>query len=421
MPHEIVVPELGESILEATVARWLKSEGDELEAAEAVVELETDKVNLEVGSEQPGVLAEIRVEEGQDVEVGQVLGVVEAAGGAGQPDGEGGPEATPVAQKLAEEWQIDLAQVSGTGSGGRVTKSDVEAFKSEAADEERADTAGRAAERATAAEQAERTAERATAAEQAERTVERAPAEERAERAAEPAPTDGEERVRMSRRRRTIARVLVEAQREAAILTTFNEVDMSQIMRLRRAHNPDFEQRHGVKLGITSFFVKACIAALKRFPRLNAELQGDEIVLKKHYDIGIAIGDERGLVVPVLRAADSMNFAEIEARIEQLVQRARQSELTLEELQGGTFSITNGGVYGSLLSTPILNPPQSGILGLHKIEQRPVAVEEEIVIRPMMYVALSYDHRIVDGREAVQFLVAIKEYVEQPAAMLLED
>jgi 2-oxoglutarate dehydrogenase E2 component (dihydrolipoamide succinyltransferase) len=431
--EEIRVPELGESVLEATVIRWLKKEGDAVQAGEPVLELETDKVNLEVGSEWAGVLQEIRVEQGQDVQVGDVLALINtdaepapkaespaeppaskgasrqeetgsAMGGDGprpsEPERKPGPDekaateaapvprekprkretrATPVAQQMAREAGIDLTQVEGSGRDGRVTKADLEAH-----------IAGR--ER----EPQENTAE----------TVERG--ERRVER------------VRMSRRRRTIAQRMVEAQRTAAMLTTFNEIDMGAVMALRRRRNPAFEERHGVKLGITSFFIKAAVAALQEFPRLNAELDGDEMVLKRFYDIGVAIGDEKGLVVPVLRDADAMSFPEIEVRINALVEKTRQGDLAIEDLRGGTFTITNGGVFGSLLSTPILNPPQVAILGLHRIEDRPIAREGAVEIHPMMYVALSYDHRIVDGREAVQFLARVKEYIEDPSLLLLE-
>lgn len=412
MMEEILVPELGESVLEATVIRWLKKEGDPVQAGDPVAELETDKVNLEVGSEWSGMLTEIRTNEGEDVQVGDVLAVVDpeaeipstreqprqpekTVGREEEPaedqerspaSAESGQEmeremevrATPVAREMASEAGLDLSAVQGSGAGGRITKADVEGH------------------------------------------LEAAEQEADAPRASEPKEERAEERVRMSRRRRTIARRMVEAQSAAAMLTTFNEINMGAVMDLRRRRNPGFQERHGVKLGIVSFFIKACVAALKEYPRLNAEIDGEEMVLKHYYDIGVAIGDEKGLVVPVVRNVDQMTFAQIEAEINGLVEKTREGELDIEDLRGGTFTITNGGVFGSLLSTPILNPPQVAILGLHKIEDRPIALEEEIVIQPMMYVALSYDHRIVDGREAVQFLVRIKEYIEDPGLLLVE-
>ncbi len=421
MASQIVVPDLGESVLEATIARWLKQEGDRVSAGEPVLVLETDKVDLEVSADRDGVLARIERKEGEDVRVGDVLGIVEAADGATEtqpaaqaqaapaeareaarsevaPPDESPQEekVTPVARRLAEEHQIDLKRVSPKTPGGRITKEDVERYL-----------------------QSQTPAAKPTAAP----APPPAPAPAPAPRVEAPATSDGakrEERIRMSRRRRTIAERLVEAQRTAAMLTTFNEIDMTNVMELRQRRKESFQQRYGVSLGLSSFFVKAAIGALKAFPRLNAEIQGDEIVLKHYYDIGVAIGASEGLVVPVLRDADRMSFAEIERQIKDFARQAEDNTLSLEALRGGTFTITNGGVFGSLLSTPILNPPQVGILGLHKIEQRPVALNGEVVIRPMMYVALSYDHRIVDGREAVQFLVRVKELVEDPEALLIE-
>ncbi len=427
MAVDIVVPELGESVVEATVARWLKDEGDPVAVGEPVVELETDKVNLEVGAEKGGVLARIAVQAGEDVAVGDVLGQIdedaaaptESAEKAPEPEkaedarvggevqtpvpaspetaptpaaesartGGDGQAATPVAQRMAAEHDIDLSEVVPTGERDRVTKRDVQRHLD------------------------------------AQKDAAKPPAKEGAAPVSASQPRRGdrrEERVRMSRRRRTIARRLVEAQQTAAMLTTFNEIDMSAVMALRARRKEAFQQRHGVKLGIASFFVRAAVGALKAFPRLNAEIDGDEMVLKYYYDIGVAIGDPEGLVVPVLRDVDGMTFAQIEAEIRRFAQQVEEGTLALEDLQGGTFTITNGGVFGSMLSTPILNPPQVGILGLHKIEDRPVAVDGEVVIRPIMYVALSYDHRIVDGREAVQFLVRIKELIEDPETMLLE-
>lgn len=410
MSIEIVVPEMGESVIEATVRAWLKKEGDFVEAGEALVELETDKVNLEVGAKASGVLAKIQVGEGQDVKVGDVLGSInaDAKQPASKPDTQPAPpkpetpptpqekpqavqaqtpQVTPVASRVAREQNVDVSKVRGTGPDGRVTKSDVEQFVQN--------------QSSTGSEAAKQPAKPSPVA-----------SGESAERR--------EERERMSRRRRTIAQRLLEASQSTAMLTTFNEINMSAVMDLRRRRNEAFQARHGIKLGFTSFFTKASISALKSFPRLNAEIQGDEIVLKNYYDIGIAVGAEEGLVVPVLRAADRLSFAEIEKQVKVFSGKANDGSLSVEDLRGGTFTITNGGVFGSMLSTPILNLPQVGILGLHKIEDRPVAENGQVVIRPMMYVALSYDHRIVDGREAVQFLVQVKELIEDPAWMLVE-
>jgi 2-oxoglutarate dehydrogenase E2 component (dihydrolipoamide succinyltransferase) len=418
MPIRIVVPELGESVVEATVARWLKREGDRVAVGEAVAELETDKVNLEVGAERTGVLVRIERKEGEDVRVGDVLGVIEEApvevSGPPQMDdaissatkeAEAPPQepmrppekerakATPVAKSLAQAHGVDPAQVPASGPGGRPTKEDILS----------------SLERQKASRQAEIPATPAvTAGTGASQPV---PAAEREGR---------DERVRMSRRRQTIARRLVEAQHTAAMLTTFNEIDMSAVMEIRRRGKESFQEQHGVSLGIMPFFVRAAIGALKRCPRLNAEVQGDEMLLKRYYDIGIAIAATEGLVVPMLRDADRMSFAEIEKAIDEYVRKAEKGALSLEDLRGGTFTITNGGVFGTLLSTPILNPPQVGILGLHKIEDRPIARGGEIVIRPMMYVALSFDHRIVDGREASLFLGRVKELIEDSEALWLE-
>ena len=407
MSIEIIVPEMGESVIEATVRAWLKKEGDFVEAGEALVELETDKVNLEVGAKASGVLAKIQVGEGQDVKVGDVLGSINAD--AKQPASSSAPQpaspkpepvptpqekpqtvqpqVTPVASRVAREQNVDLSKVRGTGPDGRVTKSDVQQYA------QKQSSAG-----SEAAKQPSKPSQAASF-ESAERR---------------------EERERMSRRRRTIAQRLLEASQSTAMLTTFNEINMSAVMDLRRRRNEAFQARHGIKLGFTSFFTKASISALKSFPRLNAEIQGDEIVLKNYYDIGIAVGAEEGLVVPVLRDADRLSFAEIEKQVKVFSGKANDGSLSVEDLRGGTFTITNGGVFGSMLSTPILNLPQVGILGLHKIEERPIAENGQVVIRPMMYVALSYDHRIVDGREAVQFLVQVKELLEDPAWMLVE-
>jgi 2-oxoglutarate dehydrogenase E2 component (dihydrolipoamide succinyltransferase) len=416
MTVEVLVPEMGESVLEATVTEWLKQEGDYVDVGDVLLELETDKVNLEVGAKSAGVLEKIKVQQGEDVKVGDVLALInekaaqpeesapepaaekeavrkkETAGGDGHVPARGTvPQITPVASRLAKEKGVDVSVLSGTGPEGRVTRSDVEQFL-----------------------QGEKKAERT------ERQAEVQP-ERLAEKAKEEIPPSRrEERVRMSRRRRTIAERLLEAQQTTAMLTTFNEVDMSAVIDMRKRRNETFQEHHGVKLGFMSFFVKAAIGALKAFPRVNGEIDGDEIVLKHYYDIGMAIGAEEGLVVPVIRDADRLSFAEIEQAIKVFVGKTQEGKLSIEDLRGGTFTITNGGVFGSLLSTPILNPPQVGILGLHKIEERPIASDGEVVIRPMMYVALSYDHRIVDGREAVQFLVKIKELIEDPEKLLLE-
>jgi 2-oxoglutarate dehydrogenase E2 component (dihydrolipoamide succinyltransferase) len=422
---DIVVPEVGESIVDARVAKWLKKPGDAVAAGDPLVELETDKIDLEVSAPQAGVLTRIDHEDGADVKVGEVLGVIEEQGAAPAPGASGNgsaakqaapaaapqpaaeqpakraadaekTRATPAARKAAERNDVDLSQVRGSGDAGRVMRKDVEnAFSAErpAAAEAKAPPAGPQARSAPPPP---------------------APARPRVEG------DRGETRERMSKRRATIARRLVEAQSTAAMLTTFNEVDMSAVMALRERHKQAFKERHGVGLGVSSFFVKACIGALREFPRINAEIQGDEIVLKRYYDIGVAVGASEGLVVPVLRDADRLSFAEIEAEIRRFAKAAEDGSLTLADLRGGTFTITNGGVFGSLLSTPILNPPQVGILGLHAIKDRAVAVGGQVVVRPMMYTALTYDHRIVDGSEAVRFLVRIKELVEDPGALLLE-
>lgn len=422
MTTDIVVPQMGESVVEATVGEWLVSEGDRVQVGDPLVSLETDKVDVEVGADTGGVVGRIDKERGEDVAVGDVLGAIEEDGAAAdaeeeveseetadkeatakseeepapEPEAEEAePErATPVARRMAEAQGVDLAQIGGSGPGGKVTKQDVadylETAEAEAEPEE---------------EKPEREAPRP------------APAEEK--EATERPRADRETRQRMTRRRRTIASRLVEAQQNAAMLTTFNEIDMSAVMDLRSRRRDDFQEKHGVKLGFTSFFVKAVIGALKAFPRLNAEIEGNDMILKHYYDIGIAVGVEEGLVVPVVRDADRKSFAEIEDAVRDFAGRARDGELTLDELMGGAFTITNGGVFGSMLSTPILNPPQVGILGLHNIVERPVAINGDMEIRPIMYVALSYDHRIVDGREAVQFLVRVKELIEDPEELLL--
>ncbi|HEX3033894.1 MAG TPA: 2-oxoglutarate dehydrogenase complex dihydrolipoyllysine-residue succinyltransferase [Thermodesulfobacteriota bacterium] len=446
MATNIVVPELGESIYEATVVRWLKQEGEPISLGEAIVEMETEKANFEIGAEQAGVLARIEHKEGEDVKVGDVLGVIEEGGAEKTGEAKKAPEkaekapkeeklkeeeakeekeppakekerelrvvkeeaeekpsreaaeerVTPVARRIAEEHGIELSKVTGTGPSNRITKEDVESYVEKQ----------KAQPEAAPQERKEKRAEP-----EVEREEPTPPLEERGRR---------EERVKMSRRRRTIARRMVEAQHNAAMLTTFNEIDMTAVMELRKRRKDSFKERYRVSLGLSSFFVKAVIGALKAFPQINAEIQEDYLIFKHYYDIGMAIGASQGLVVPVLRDADRMTFAQIEKAVRDLAQKAEDGSLSLEDLRGGTFTITNGGVFGSLMSTPILNPPQSGILGLHKIEDRPVVIKGEIVIRPMMYVALSYDHRVVDGREAVQFLVKVKQLIEDPEVLLIE-
>jgi 2-oxoglutarate dehydrogenase E2 component (dihydrolipoamide succinyltransferase) len=386
----IVVPELGESVVEARVARWLKKAGDQVEVGEPLVELETEKVDLEVNADKRGVIASIAHNEGDDVKIGDVLGVIDENGAAVQatpPSGNGSKQAAPSRSEAKAETEPSTSP------------------KPEA----------KAVEPATAPEPLVSPKAKAEPAPTRE-----APIAPTTERPVAPTGTRTEERVRMTKRRATIARRLVEAQHTSAMLTTFNEVDMSAVMSLRERQKDAFKKAHGIGLGIASFFVKASIAALREFPALNAEIQGDEIVYKRYYDIGMAVGAEGGLVVPVLRDADRLTFPQLEKAIRDFATKAQDGTLTLEDLRGGTFTITNGGVFGSLMSTPILNPPQVGILGLHKIQDRVVPVNGQPVIRPMMYVALSYDHRIVDGREAVQFLVRIKHYVEDPGNLLLE-
>ncbi len=411
MSTNIVVPELGESIVEATVIRWFKSEGDSVKIGEALLELETEKANFEVAAEKPGIIKTILKRDNDDVEVGEVLGVLEEADASSavqaevvkeedqekeepsQPKEEVLEKITPVARRLAEEFDVDLSKVEATGTSGRITKEDVERYIQMEVEESEIE--------ASSVE-----------------TIHKAPAVIPPTLAV---PRDvREERIKMSRRRRTIARRMLEATQTTAMLTTFNEVDMSAVMELRKRRKESFIERYGVNLGLNSFFVKASIGALKEFPPVNGEIDGDDMILKYYYDIGVAIGASEGLVVPVLKNADSMSFAEIEKRIKEFAVKAEENTLALEDIMGGTFTITNGGVFGSLMSTPILNPPQVGILGLHKIEQRPIVINGELEIRPMMYVALSYDHRIVDGREAVQFLVRLKELIQDPESLLLE-
>ena len=431
MPVEIRVPQLGESVVEATIGKWLKREGESVVEGEPVVELETEKVNLEVSAEAAGVIGKIEAPEGTTVRVGQVIGTIDtgvrAAGppaaapvlAAGEPAAaqpaqpRAGVEAaggihpsSPSARRLAEEHGLDLQLIPGTGPGGRVTREDVLDYL----DRQRAPSPPPTGVAVAPPTAPPRPPEAAPA----------APPPQPAVAAPPLVPERREERVRLSRRRLTIARRLLEAQETAAMLTTFNEIDMSAVQDVRQRRKEAFQKEHGVGLGFMSFFTKAAVGALKAFPHVNAELQGEELVLKRYYDIGVAVDTEGGLVVPVVRDADRKTFAEIEREIADLATRARDNKLTLADLQGGTFTITNGGVFGSLLSTPILNTPQVGILGMHRIQERPVVRNGQVVIRPMMYVALSYDHRVVDGREAVLFLVRIKEMVEDPETLLLE-
>jgi 2-oxoglutarate dehydrogenase E2 component (dihydrolipoamide succinyltransferase) len=422
MSEKILVPVLGESITEATVAKWLKKEGDTVEVDEAIVELETDKVNLEVPSPIDGVLSEINSKDGETVEVGALLGTISQNGVqpsekkvitkiepknvennvvnleikketpkiSEEPEEEplvltneakedkpnssnkNNEILSPAVRKILVENKIDLKKVSGSGKEGRILKGDLISMMGE-----------------------------------------------------NPQPSERkikygqEERIKMSRLRQTIAKRLKQAQENAALLTTFNEVDMSSIMEMRKENQEDFQSRYGIKLGFMSFFVKACVAALKTFPSVNAEIEGDEIIYKNYYNISFAVGTEKGLVVPVLRDADQLSFADIEKNIKTISEKARDGKITIEDLQGGTFTISNGGVYGSMLSTPILNLPQSGVLGMHNIVERPTVVDGEIKIRPIMYLALSYDHRIIDGKESVSFLKMVKENLEDPRRLFL--
>ncbi|MBL6862926.1 MAG: 2-oxoglutarate dehydrogenase complex dihydrolipoyllysine-residue succinyltransferase [Candidatus Pelagibacter bacterium] len=423
MSEKILVPVLGESITEATVAKWLKNEGDTVEADEAIVELETDKVNLEVPSPIDGVLSEINSKDGETVEVGALLGTISQNGTQPsekkiitkiepkktennvvnleikkeipkvfeEPEEEepliltnevkeektdssnkNNEVLSPAVRKIVVENKIDLKKVSGSGKEGRILKGDLISMMGE-----------------------------------------------------NPQPSERkikygqEERIKMSRLRQTIAKRLKQAQENAALLTTFNEVDMTGIMEMRKENQEDFQSRYGIKLGFMSFFVKACVAALKMYPSVNAEIDGDEIIYKNYYNMSFAVGTEKGLVVPVLRDADQLSFADIEKNIKTISEKARDGKITIEDLQGGTFTISNGGVYGSMLSTPILNLPQSGVLGMHNIVERPMVVDGEIKIRPIMYLALSYDHRIIDGKESVSFLKMVKENLEDPRRLFL--
>jgi 2-oxoglutarate dehydrogenase E2 component (dihydrolipoamide succinyltransferase) len=402
MAVELKVPPLGESITEAVVGKWNKKKGDTVSADEALVVLETDKVTIDVPAPAAGSIATVAFQEGDKVRVGDVLGTIEAGAGASAPKAAAPASApapvaeapaaasgattriTPTAKNIAEDNKLDVGQLKGSGTGGRITKEDVLGQLNR-------------------------------------------PAEAPAQRAPAPAAPSGpraradrEERVKMTPLRRRVAERLIQAQSTAAILTTFNEVDMGAVMDLRKQYNEKFQAKYGIKLGFMSFFVRAAVEALKTFPQVNAEIDGDDVVFKHYYDIGVAVSGSRGLVVPVVRDADTLSLAELEKKIGDYGARARNDKLTLPELQGGTFTISNGGTFGSMLSTPILNPPQTGILGMHNIVERPVARNGQVVIRPIMYLALSYDHRLIDGREAVQFLVRVKDCIEDPTRLLLE-
>ena len=389
MAKDLVVPTLGESVTEATVSKWLKQVGDPVKADEPVVELETDKVSVAVPSPETGILSEIKIQAGSTVNVGAILGSVGAGtASVAKKEPVKAPEPvkpkivevpvskkeilSPAVKRIVEEKRIDISTISGSGRDGRILKGDL------------LESMG----------------------------LPSVPSSARA--------TKGdEERVKMTRLRATIAKRLKEAQNNAAMLTTFNEIDMSRIIEMRAEYKDGFQKRYGVKLGFMSFFVRSCVEALKAFPVINAEIQQDEIVYKNYYNIGVAVGTEKGLVVPVVRNADELSFADIEKQIIALGEKAKTGQLSIEELQGGTFTITNGGIYGSMLSTPILNPPQSAVLGMHNIVQRAVVVEGKVEVRPIMYLALSYDHRIIDGKDAVSFLVRVKEYLEDPRRLFL--
>ena len=399
MADKIIVPTLGESITEATVAKWLKKVGDSVGADEAIVSLETDKVSVDVTSPKDGVLTEILASEGSTVQVGGALGLVGAPSSKAPVKKEEikkeeikiveikkeesasskkietvskKNELSPAVKRIVEEKNIDIESISGSGKEGRILKGDLVGLMG----------------------------------------FSPSPNKKKIE-------VGEEERVKMTRLRSTIAKRLKDAQNNAAILTTFNEVDMSMIIQIRKDNKEEFEKRYGVKLGFMSFFIKACVNALETFPAVNAEIQGEEIIYKNYYNIGVAVGTDKGLIVPVLRNADELSFAEIEKEIVNLGTRAKNNQLSIDELQGGTFTITNGGIYGSMLSTPIINPPQSGVLGMHNIVQRAVVISGKIEIRPIMYLALSYDHIIIDGKEAVSFLVRVKEILEDPRRLFL--
>jgi 2-oxoglutarate dehydrogenase E2 component (dihydrolipoamide succinyltransferase) len=461
MSVEIRVPSLGESIVDATIASWLKKEGDSVQRGEALVELETDKINVEVNAEQDGVLQKIAKQAGDVVAVGEVIGMLGAEaintvdGNVASANGsitrksaiqQAAPEQqkgaspsptetqrppSPLARRIAAEYNVDIAQVKGSSPHGRVTRDDVINYleqnvhrKEAVAQEQGTGTFSPLATDTPSSPVPPQTEISPIPTAQAPSITPPPARPETATRPQQPVPepiqAGREERIRMSRRRQTIAQRLVEAQHTAAMLTTFNEIDMSAVMDVRARRKDAFKEKYNVSLGFMSFFTKAVIGSLRAFPRLNAEIEGDDMILKHYYDIGIAVSTDEGLVVPVLRDADRKSFAEIERNIADMAKRARGNALALSELQGGTFTITNGGIFGSLLSTPILNSPQVGILGMHKIEERPIAVKGQVVIRPMMYIALSYDHRIVDGSEAVRFLVKVKDLVEDPETLLLE-
>lgn len=403
MSVEIKVPALGESVSEATIAKWYKKPGDAVRVDELLLELETEKVTLEVNATAEGVLESIDVEEDATVEVGQVVGKIKAGAAPSAPAPEPAPAAAPEpaasaptpapaaastgktvdpattmppsVQKMVAENKLNPANIPGTGKDGRINKGDVINALSNP-------------------------------------SVVSAPALEGGEKPVE--------RIRMSRLRKTIAQRLKESQNTAAILSTFNEIDMTNVIAMRKKHRDEFQEKHGIKLGFMSFFTKAVCSALKQVPSVNAEMEGDDIIYKQYYDIGVAVGTEQGLVVPVVRNADKLSFSGIESEIVSLAVKAREGKLSMKELTGGTFSITNGGVYGSLLSTPIINPPQTGIIGLHATKERPVAIDGKVEIRPMMYIALSYDHRVIDGKDAVTFLVKVKEAIEDPERLLLD-
>ena len=399
MSVEIIVPPLGESVSEATVAKWFKKPGDAVKVDELLLELETEKVTLEVNATAEGVLESIDIPEEATVTIGQVVGkikagatpAVSAQSSPPEPATSPAPKTSvesgkkidpattmpPSVQKLVTENNLNPANIPGTGKDGRINKGDV----------------------LNSLDKTDAQAISAPALENTDRQI---------------------ERVRMSRLRKTIAQRLKDSQNTAAILSTFNEIDMSNVIALRKKHRDTFQEKHGVKLGFMSFFVKAVINALREVPSVNAEMQGDDIIYKYYYDIGVAVGTEQGLVVPVVRNADKMSFSEIEKEIVSLAVKARDGKLSMSDLTGGTFSVTNGGVYGSLLSTPIINPPQTGIIGLHNTQERPVAIDGKIEIRPMMYTALSYDHRVIDGKDAVTFLVKVKEAIEEPEKLLLD-
>jgi 2-oxoglutarate dehydrogenase E2 component (dihydrolipoamide succinyltransferase) len=404
---DIKVPQMGESVTEGTLANWLVKPGQQVAQDDPIAEIETDKVAIEVPAPAAGVISETLIKEGETVAIGTVIARMNegATGGASasapaakpaaKPAASAAPPAAPAAKatdkvapsvlRVAAEGGVNPADIPGSGRGGRATKADAIRYVAEAP----APSAARAPAQAPAAHTPRELGDR-------------------------------EERVKMTRLRATIARRLKEAQNTAAMLTTFNDVDMSHVMELRKKYKESFEKKHGVKLGFMGFFTKACVAALKEIPNVNAEIDGDSIIYKNYYHVGVAVGTDKGLVVPVVRDADQMSLAQMEAEIGRLGALARDGKLAMDDLQGGTFTISNGGVYGSLMSTPILNPPQSGVLGMHRIEERPIAIDGKVVIRPMMYLALSYDHRMVDGKEAVTFLVRVKEALEDPERLLLD-